>query len=95
VAQSPERHLTGSDALILLWSAESELSDFVELEWNIAVAVKKPVMPWLMDATSLPTSLKPSHRISDKQTPKAVDQIVTALQAQPPSMVTVSKLNNS
>ncbi len=55
--------IAASDALVLLWSANAEQSDFVELEWNIAVAMQKPVMPCLLDETSLPPTLKSSHRI--------------------------------
>lgn len=50
--------IADSEALILLWSAEAEQSDFVELEWNIAVAMNKPVMPCLLDENSLPHTLE-------------------------------------
>jgi len=42
-----------ADALVLIWSAEANQSDFVELEWNIAVAMKKPVMPYLVLGSNL------------------------------------------
>ncbi len=77
--------IADSDALVLLWSSEANQSDFVELEWNIAVAMKKPVMPCLMDATPLPPTLKPSHRISGHNSTLAADQILAALQGLPPS----------
>ncbi len=80
--------IADADALVLLWSAEASQSDFVELEWNIAVAMNTPVMPCLLDDTALPTTLKPSHRIlgilGDHTVP-AAEQIRTALQKQPAS----------
>ena len=33
-----------TDALLLLWSAAAFGSEFVELEWNIALALKKPII---------------------------------------------------
>jgi hypothetical protein len=33
-----------TSALVLLWSAAASRSEFVELEWNIALALKKPVL---------------------------------------------------
>ena len=77
--------IANSDALLLLWSANASQSDFVELEWNIAVAMQKPVMPCLLDNTSLPPTLKPSHRIPADNIHQATEQIITALKGLPPS----------
>jgi hypothetical protein len=77
--------IAGADALLLLWSAEASQSDFVELEWNIAMAMQKPVMPCPLDETSLPPTLKPSHRIPGKDIPQAAEQIMAALKGLPPS----------
>jgi hypothetical protein len=46
-----------SDALLLLWSGRAAESTFVELEWCTAVALKKAVLPCLLDRTPLPPSL--------------------------------------
>jgi hypothetical protein len=45
------------DAFLLLWSADSAKSNFVELEWTTALALKKPILPVLIDQTPLPPSL--------------------------------------
>jgi TIR domain len=71
--------IADSEALILLWSAEAEQSDFVELEWNIAVAMNKPVIPCLIDATSLPSTLKPSHSLPDHDISQTAERIRTAI----------------
>jgi len=77
--------IADSDALVLLWSTEAKQSDFVELEWNIAVAMKKPAIPCLMDDTSLPPTLKPSHCISGENIHQAVAPIMAVLIGLPPS----------
>ncbi|MCA9465926.1 MAG: TIR domain-containing protein [Nitrospira sp.] len=80
-----------ANTVVLLWSAEASQSDFVELEWNIAVAMNKPVLPCPLDATSLPPTLKPSHRILGNDTAAAADQILTALQGQAPASPTAQQ----
>jgi hypothetical protein len=77
--------IAGTDALLLLWSANANQSDFVELEWNIAIAMQKPVMPCPLDDTSLPPTLKPSHRIPGEDVQQAAAQIMAALKGLPPS----------
>jgi hypothetical protein len=49
--------IAASDALLLLWSSRAAESTFVELEWCTAVALKKAVLPCLLDQTPLPPSL--------------------------------------
>jgi hypothetical protein len=46
-----------SDAVLLLWSSRSAGSSFVELEWCTALALKKTILPCLLDQTPLPPSL--------------------------------------
>jgi len=49
--------IAARDAFLLLWSADSAKSNFVELEWTTALALKKPILPVLIDQTPLPPSL--------------------------------------
>ncbi len=77
--------IANSDGLILLWSAQAEQSDFVELEWNIAVAMQKAIMPCLLDDTPLPPTLKPLHSIPGDDLLKALAQIETKLRSLSPS----------
>lgn len=68
-----------SGTLLLLWSAQAEKSDFVELEWNIAVGMHKPVIPCLLDGTALPPTLKPSHSIPGQDILRAAELIRATL----------------
>lgn len=83
--------IASADGLVLLWTSKANQSDFVELEWNIAVAMKKPIMPCLLDDTSLPPRLKPSHRIPGDDAARTAIQILAALQGQPPAPPTVQQ----
>ena len=79
--------IADANALVLLWSSEASQSDFVELEWNIAVAMKKSVMPYLIDDTPLPPTLKPSHRYQGHDISQAAVAISTSM-GQVPSVPT-------
>ena len=46
-----------SDAFILFWSKSASESHYVELEWNTALALKKVIIPYFLDDTSLPAAL--------------------------------------
>jgi len=49
--------IAASDALLLLWSSRAAASSFGELEWCTAVALRRMVLPCLLDQTPLPPSL--------------------------------------
>ena len=57
-----------SNVLILLWSDSSSTSDFVELEWCTAMALKKPILPIMLDTTQLPASLAAVHALPNDVT---------------------------
>ena len=46
-----------SDAFILFWSKSASMSDYVELEWSTALALKKVIIPFFLDDTTLPAAL--------------------------------------
>ena len=68
-----------SSALILLWSAAASRSEFVELEWNIAVALKKPVLSVLSDETPLPVTLRATHGIKERELERIVQCVMMTL----------------
>lgn len=72
-----------TSALALLWSAAASSSEFVELEWNIALALKKPILPILLDETPLPVSLSATQGIKGLE--DLADRIIEALQAIEPT----------
>jgi hypothetical protein len=50
--------ITASESFILIWSASAALSDFVDLEWTIAVATKRRMCILALDETVLPPTLR-------------------------------------
>lgn len=47
-----------SDFFVLCWSKQAQNSYYVELEWTTAIALKKPIIPYLLDNTPLPVTLR-------------------------------------
>lgn len=62
--------IAASDALVLLWSAAAAQSDFVELEWTTALALKKTILPCPLDQTPLPDSLAGYQRLDVSSIPQ-------------------------
>jgi hypothetical protein len=49
--------IAASEAFVLVWSAHAALSDFVDLEWATAVALKRPICILTLDREPRPTIL--------------------------------------
>ena len=71
-----QRAVRGSRALVLCWSESANDSPIVTFEYSCARALRKPVVPWLLDHTPLPVMLNQINGI------KAEDpvQVAAALQ---------------
>src|SRR5262245_12311981 len=50
--------IDANDVVLLVWSQHSAASHYVEFEWCTALALRKPIIPWLLDETPLPPSLR-------------------------------------
>jgi len=50
--------IADQDVFLLAWSKKSSVSHFVEFEWNTAIALKKTIVPCLLDDTPLAPSLR-------------------------------------
>jgi TIR domain len=50
--------IASQDFFLLLWSRNAKLSDFVEFEWTTAIALRKRLIPCLLDDTPLPVALR-------------------------------------
>lgn len=50
--------IADQEVFLLAWSENSAISHFVELEWNTAIALKKTIIPCLLDDTPLAPSLR-------------------------------------
>jgi hypothetical protein len=59
--------VTACETFVLIWSAHAARSDFVELEWTIAVAAKRQICTLWLDGQSLPATLTPyqAHQTSE------------------------------
>jgi hypothetical protein len=68
-----------SDTLLLVWSAHASRSHFVEFEWTTAVALKKLIIPCLLDHTPLPPSLSAIHGIHCEDLRTALPEIARAI----------------
>jgi hypothetical protein len=53
--------ISDQEVFLLAWSKDSAASHFVEFEWCTAIALKKTIVPCLLDETPLPPSLKTFH----------------------------------
>ena len=53
------------EVFLLFWSVNAAESHFVTLEWNTAIALKKTIIPVLLDDKPLPNLLRPYHGFSD------------------------------
>lgn len=73
------------DAVLLFWSANSAASHFVEFEWTTALALKKSIIPCLLDKTGLPPALAAINGIACQKLDEAMPKILAALpsEAQP------------
>ena len=49
--------------VLLFWSKHANKAHFVEFEWSTAIALRKPILPVLLDETDLAPSLRSFHGI--------------------------------
>ena len=56
--------IAANDFMVLLWSSNAATSEFVELEWCTGYALKKTILPCLLDDTPLPPSLAAIHSVT-------------------------------
>ena len=78
--------IAANDFFLLAWSKNARDSHFVEFEWCTAVALKKTIIPCLLDSIPLPDSLKAVHGIDAREPAQAIPDIVDALQTEPPGI---------
>jgi hypothetical protein len=71
--------IAASDALVMLWSRRAAESSFVELEWSVALALKKRVIPCRLDRSPLPASLAATQAIQPDGIAEAASAISLAM----------------
>jgi hypothetical protein len=67
------------DIFLLAWSINSSTSHFVEFEWTTAIALKKHVVPCLLDSTTLPPFLAAVHGVPIDDRPKLMAALTAAI----------------
>jgi hypothetical protein len=68
-----------SRAMILCWSVEAQGSEYIQFELHQALALKKPLIPWLLDATPLPDMHRDLQAIVDPDSAKVADRLAQSL----------------
>jgi tetratricopeptide (TPR) repeat protein len=76
--------IADQEVFLLAWSQNASSSHFIELEWTTALALKKTIIPCLMDSTSLHPSLAATHAIPIDN----LSQVIAALTGTPISQHT-------
>ncbi len=71
--------ILASDGIVLFWSKNASRSYYVEFEWNTALALKKPVIPYVLDDTPLPPPLHAINAIPGTTTEEDIPKILSAL----------------
>ena len=71
--------IAAHDCVVLVWSESAARSYFVEFEWNSAIALRKPILPCLLDDTPLPAALSGIHAIDATHLDEALPRILQAL----------------
>jgi hypothetical protein len=90
--------IASQTVLMLLWSKYAADSHFVEFEWNTALALKKKIIPVLLDNTPLPVSLQAIRAIGYDSLSASVQYVQeqiqrAALQEVAPRKEVLDKLN--
>jgi hypothetical protein len=71
--------IAAHDYVLLVWSKSAAQSHFVEFEWNSAIALRKIILPCLLDDTPLPPALRAINAIDVRQLDDALPRILHAL----------------
>lgn len=78
--------IAANDFFVLAWSLHSAQSHFVEFEWNTALALKKIIIPCLLDDTALPPSLRAINGIHFQDFANGVSALLKSLQQSLPDV---------
>lgn len=76
---------------VLMWSQHAAQSHFVEFEWNTALALKKTIVPCLLDDTPLPPSLRAINGIPLQNFETGLPGLLKSLQQSSPAVARVQQ----
>lgn len=71
--------LAAHDVLLLIWSKSASQAHFVEFEWSTALALRKPLVPCLVDEIPLPNSLSSYNWLPLNDSESALQAIIKSL----------------
>src|SRR5262245_34869738 len=77
--------IAGHNYVLLIWSKSAAQSHFVEFEWNSAIALRKTILPCLLDDTPLPPALSAVNAIDVRPLDAAFPRLLQALQQPVPA----------
>ena len=63
--------IAANECFLLVWSKAAAESHFVQFEWTTAAALKKPILPCLLDETPLPPALQAVQSLPLKESLQA------------------------
>lgn len=87
--------IADQDVFLLAWSKNSSASHFVEFEWCTAIALKKTIVPCLLDDTPLAPSIRTFHGYPARDVAGLTNSLVAAPLADPDRRTAVlRKLND-
>ncbi len=72
--------IASRDFFLLVWSQHAAAAHFVEFEWNTALALKKVILPCLLDDTPLPPSLRAINGIACEDLETGLPRVLQSLQ---------------
>lgn len=87
--------IAAQDAIVLLWSAHSANSHYVEQEWNAAFAKKKVIIPCLLDDADLPQMLSQINSIPSQNLSTALPSILKAIPTLEENKVEIARQTNT
>lgn len=73
------QEIVDRDALLLLWSKDAAASATVQFEWSAALALKKPIIPCLLDDTPLVPALDRLTRVGIDELRDSLSEVVSGL----------------
>jgi hypothetical protein len=77
--------IAAHDFVVLAWSQHTATSHFVEFEWSTAVALRKTIVPCLLDDTPLPPSLAAKNGIPFQDFGRGLSALLQAVQQPAPA----------
>ena len=73
--------ITACETFVLIWSAHAAASNFVELEWTIAVAARRQICIVALDGQSLPATLTPYQALRTSEPDNAAEWLTGSFTA--------------